>query len=348
MSLPFFYFAGFYLLLKVRGAYEIQHHLTKLRPAVTINEETGETNKSSETWLWILIQRPIVSMDRNDTTTEVSPTDHPSTKLPANFPSPTPDSWVVFAAPLAHVTAYRERIEKVPSGEGAIGMLGGKSIKLQKRVDYDFSHDGVPLFEFSSSALFGSRETEFLSVENMVEFDKEDGFESYSEEEYGEIYDKWVVAGGSEKDGVGKIPCPNKGEWWKEFYRRVGEDAEKWKKVKSAMERGKCRVVLRCAQFELDGDNGGQVREDFIPHGQIRQDGGDGSEDDGSMKCRKSSARGSPHKRDTVHDGRQAMRTLRQQSPRYAGLHTNLYISNDGPMLSRTSRAPKRKMETDD
>jgi hypothetical protein len=242
-----------FVLLEFKRRYELEHNLTSPRPtAVALNEETKETTSSLETWVFIRIERPVLSLDIDDTSTTVpstsadAPTSVPNYQLdntPPNFPQPIPDSCVVFAIPLAHVTEYPDRLERVPR-------TAMSRLSLHRRLDFDFSQAGAPLFDFSSSAVFAGRSMEFLSVEGIGGIDMADKWEEYTKEEYDEQYNKWVAAGGSEKDEPGKWPCPNKGVWWREFYKRVAEDAERWVKIKEAMERGKCRVVLRYTDVE--------------------------------------------------------------------------------------------------
>jgi hypothetical protein len=54
------------------------------------------------------------------------------------------------------------------------------------------------------------------------------------------------------------IPCPNKGIWWREFYKLVEEDYEAWKGIREAMERGKCRIMLRWDELKGEEDEGGE------------------------------------------------------------------------------------------
>ena len=120
----------------------------------------------------------------------------------------------------------------------------------QARADYDFSHDGLPLFEFSNTDFFAGHRTDFLSVEKMGGFHPSDEYLPYSDDEYRVLYEAWVADGSSETDAFGSKPCPNKGVWWTQFYCRVWEDCEGWRKVKEAMGRGKCRVVLRWDEYK--------------------------------------------------------------------------------------------------
>lgn len=98
-----------------------------------------------------------------------------------------------------------------------------------------------------------------------------DGYRSYSEDEYNDIYQEWLEDGGIEGNGFKNMPCPNEGVWWAEFYERVGQDCETWQRVKKAMERGKCRVVLRWCEYDGpdedesesgDGDEDGDMDAD--------------------------------------------------------------------------------------
>jgi hypothetical protein len=72
VSFPFS-FVGF-CPPRVKRRYELEYHLTRFRPTDTVNEETGETTNGLETWLWILIRRPVLSLNYKNTATKVSST----------------------------------------------------------------------------------------------------------------------------------------------------------------------------------------------------------------------------------------------------------------------------------
>lgn len=77
--------------------------------------------------------------------------------------------------------------------------------------------------------------------------------------------------------GVG-VQSPNRGVWWEVFYKRMYEDRARWRAVKRAMGRGKCRVVVRWVEFaegEGDGDGDGDADAD-VDMGSGRDAGGDG------------------------------------------------------------------------
>lgn len=189
---------------------------------------------------------------------------------PPNFPRPAPLSWCVFAAPKAHVTTYPETVE-THDRDGSIATypFATPSATIRKRIDYDFSFSGIPLFEFSSADKFfiGRRRSEFLSIEQMGGFYEHDLYAPYANEEYmrhcrlwedGEWPPgKWSGTSKSSRyyeDGTpkGSMPSPNRGVWWKNFYERMAKDVERWKKIKTAMGRGKCRVVVRWIEAPED------------------------------------------------------------------------------------------------
>jgi hypothetical protein len=191
---------------------------------------------------------------------------------PPNFPHPTPLSWLVFAAPKAHLLTYPETIEN----HDEIASKYPSTIQpttIHKRIDYDFSFSGIPLFEFSSADVFtttgSSKRTEFLSIEQMGGWCEQDPYLAYSEEEYKRMYSLWEdgewdidgsrygsSGGGLDDEGMPKAPMPppNRGVWWKVFYERMCEDAVRWEKVRKAMGRGKCRVVMRWIEAPCEGD----------------------------------------------------------------------------------------------
>ena len=253
-------------------------HNNNPRPTTQIRADTGDEFPTTETWIWILISRPMVSYDPTDTSTKVTakspsltfpssdifftpyspkpPKIHPA---PPNFSHPTPLSWVVFAAPKAHVTSYPEAIENLEAPSPPYPFTG-TSKSVEKRIDYDFSFSGVPIFEFSSADMFShtSKRTEFLSIEQMGGWYENDPFQEYTKEEYRRMCSLWedgewgspsstAVGEGLDDEGNPKasMPAPNQGVWWRVFYQRMYEDCARWEKVKKAMGRGKCRVVVR-------------------------------------------------------------------------------------------------------
>jgi hypothetical protein len=157
--------------------------------------------------------------------------------------------------------------------------------KLHKRKDFDFSHQGTPLFEFSSLDLFPTTSTSeqtrsFLSVENLRRFfHGEDEYEEFSDEEYKSVIRQWEDAGymlgdrdkdgGRDRNGAGvdrgdgmdreegherekELPSPYKGHWWKCFYEGMYRDAARWNRVRAAMGMGMCRVVVRWVEYQSD------------------------------------------------------------------------------------------------
>jgi hypothetical protein len=181
---------------------------------------------------------------------------HPT---PPNFPHPTPLSWLVFAAPKAHITSYPEAIENLETPSSPYP-FAGTSKNVEKRIDYDFSFSGVPIFEFSSADMFShtSKRTEFLSIEQMGGWYENDPFQEYTKEEYKRMYSLWEDGEWGSRSGTAadegfddegnpkaSMPAPNRGFWWNVFYQRMHEDCARWENVKKAMGRGKCRVVVR-------------------------------------------------------------------------------------------------------
>lgn len=298
--------------------------LTTFRSATQQNDLAGEEFATTETWLWILISRPLISYDPTDASTYVPPsspsidshaTDVSSTPqsavpapeptlkpTPPNFPHPTPLSWVVFAAPKAHVATYPETVEN-HDGDGSIAQFPftSPSKTVHKRNDYDFSFSGIPLFEFSSGETFSvgiynkKQRPEFLSIESMGGFYESDLYKPYGKEEYLRHCQLWrdgewppgQWAGIPKKqryydDDVhgmprGSMPPPNRGAWWKSFYDRMGKDVERWKKIKTCMGRGKCRVVVRWIEPPQDETMEDQVDVRWEQGGRWKQGVGAGS-----------------------------------------------------------------------
>jgi hypothetical protein len=290
-----------------------------------------------ETWIWFLISRPIVSINSNrkplDGINDKSGPDlghyhpHPSDnnprpQLPPNFPDPIPVSWMVFACPLTNITQYPEIIERSPTDNSEEepepahppAKRGRKPEKLiSKRRDYDFSHQGVPKFEFSNAELemfirnpcFPDefKKGNFLSVEGLPPFKypralrakagwstkfrfnpgegiprtkryqnesgrdlqrPEDFFGMMSNDDFKLQLAQWeyrvrkeeISDGQRKKEKVEcrrieeEFPCPYYGTWWKLFYEGIYGDEARWRRVKEAMSKGKCRVVIRWKEWE--------------------------------------------------------------------------------------------------
>jgi hypothetical protein len=203
----------------------------------------------------------------------------PDFNLPPNFQTPIPTSWLVFACPLENVTAYAEAADtqSSTSATSASDLSGRRRFldsgeakagkKIYKRRDFDFSHNGLPVFEFSSRAGGGfaaddGRECElppFLEVGEIGPFYDGDGYEFYSD-----VSVEAKIRGGQEETmqkvvGVGMtekgIECPYKGQWWKVFYEQLAADAARWDRIRAAMSRGKCRIVVRYTAFESESES---------------------------------------------------------------------------------------------
>ncbi|KAE9365776.1 hypothetical protein N431DRAFT_472371 [Stipitochalara longipes BDJ] len=250
-------------------------------------------------WLWLLISRPLLSINAKNISTRPphqNKISHPSSTpqtfhtpstslcppsplapdseygstLPPNFQTPVQTSWMVFASPLENVTSYPEAVDAQPPRQMSLSSLpkfrpsssyqhsGGR--KVYKRRDFDFSHNGCPVFEFntSSSTLFPSTSSQtaipqFLEVGEIGPFYAGDEFSLCDEKEFDErIKAAEVKVEGEE--GVRKVESPFQGQWWKVFYEGVSEDVARWEGIRSAMARGKCRVVVRYTEFEDDRD----------------------------------------------------------------------------------------------
>ncbi|TGO89458.1 hypothetical protein BPOR_0108g00050 [Botrytis porri] len=227
-------------------------------------------------WLSIFIQRPLVTTSIPTTSTSTTST------TPPNFPKPTPTTWLCLAVPLSNVTTYPIQ----PDTSLPLSLLeptfshtqrGLPTKKIAKRQDYDFSFQGVPIFEFSTRTLFPQPENQipfsntaptgdFLSVEVPRPYDPSDPYHpfpaqvsqnpgllqretrKYAREEgvkgeelhtYGDMI--------TDESGVdiSEEVSPNEGIWWCEFYRGITRDRIRWERVKRCMGRGRCRVVLR-------------------------------------------------------------------------------------------------------
>ncbi|RDW68252.1 hypothetical protein BP5796_08909 [Coleophoma crateriformis] len=210
----------------------------------------------TERWIWFLLSRPLISYQDPLPPNTKSTSNH----TPPNCPSRS--YWVVIAAPLSHVTSYvptSEHINK-PAQQPS---TGPHAKRITRRRDFDFSHSGVPLFEFSSESdpTFADG-VPFLSVEKMASWGvaaaEEHG--AYTVEEYAGMCARWVrsdaawdaESGERKKDMRGKAeqPAAAKGRWWSEFYAKMYEDSRRWGRIRAAMARGKCRVVMRWEEME--------------------------------------------------------------------------------------------------
>lgn len=283
--------------------YGKKKRLTEYRPTVTTDPTTGKETQTSEPWIWILISRALISINPNNTATLVTPqsqdldtpfaTSHaPHTnaypKAPPNFPYPIPSSWIVFAAPMANTSAYPETIDSTATDSRRRTTAGRM---VCKRRDFDFAHNGKPLFEFSASStneLFASAapSMEFLSVEEIGPWSENDGFEDMTAMEYAqasaafdhaclvkqanakceksELAELQMRCDPYESDEEGAALCnggvgvasPMHGVWWREFYKAMYEDRRRWMDIKKAMTHGYCRVVTRWIEWDGEGQDG--------------------------------------------------------------------------------------------
>ncbi|KAH8819868.1 hypothetical protein F5884DRAFT_762034 [Xylogone sp. PMI_703] len=199
-------------------------------------------------------------------TIDLDPSINPSqsVSVPPNFPSPIPVSWVAFAAPQSHITTYPETSSGYKLGAANPGYKPDHLL-VDKRLELDFSHQGIPLFEFSSMNIFtASKVFPFLAANiPLPPFDEEnDTYMPYTDDEYEEILSRWeesedFAKRGRPIDEPFELPCPNQGEWWSAFHKELSADCRTWEKIKAAMGRGKCRVVCQWVERqELNNRDG--------------------------------------------------------------------------------------------
>lgn len=142
---------------------------------------------------------------------------------------------------------------------------------VYKRKDYDFSHQGVPLFEFSLSSSFpgpGREHIDFLSVGSIGSWHASDAYGELSDGEWQAKHAVWLQGTQIELDAMGErardeemkhgrfrnleVPSLKRGIWWERFYEGMYKDEARWRWVKEAMARGRCRVVIRWAENKID------------------------------------------------------------------------------------------------
>jgi len=134
---------------------------------------------------------------------------------------------------------------------------------VYKRKDFDISHNGLPIFEFNSCSLFnGNQQPNFLSVEGIGPWYEGDEYEELGKGEYRALVERYLEENEGGGKGMGR-PSPYRGTWWAEFYRRVGEDAQRWEEIRGAMGRGKCRVVVRWREWVESGGEEEDVEMDM-------------------------------------------------------------------------------------
>ncbi|KAH8749293.1 hypothetical protein BGZ57DRAFT_915253 [Hyaloscypha finlandica] len=299
----------FYLVERKKGRELTKRELTISRPTTTTDLSTGTQTPTTQTWLWFLISRPLLTINAKNTSTRppshnkishpssvsnspqtfhtpgtrppnspapwpapspVHPQPNSNSSLPPNFQIPIPTSWLVFACPLENVTAYPEALDTQSSTDTSSfssrtkflfsSRRGGK--KIYKRKDFDFSHNGLPIFEFNNTTggMFngddGSELLPFLEVGEIGPFYSGDEHDIFSDADC-EV--KIGQSGGDNKkywldpeQGGNKVESPYKGQWWEVFYQQIAVDAARWEGIRAAMSRGKCRVVIRYTEFTED------------------------------------------------------------------------------------------------
>lgn len=57
--------------------------------------------------------------------------------------------------------------------------------------------------------------------------------------------------GEGEGEGGSDSPSVRKGKWWSAFYKGMYADEARWERIREAMSRGKCRVVVRWVERDL-------------------------------------------------------------------------------------------------
>ncbi|CAD6442163.1 27a610fc-df6e-408e-b216-d2051637afc8 [Sclerotinia trifoliorum] len=231
-------------------------------------------------WLSIFIQKPFLTI--------TSPLKNPRTSTPPNFPSPIPTTWLCLAVPLANITTYPIQSDtSLPSSLLEESLLKNKhglpTKKIARRQDYDFSFQGIPIFEFSTRKLFGPTSpspspatfssptpqppiSDFLSISSLPPYDPKDPYLpfpphiSQNPTHLQNAARKYAYAAGVPREelhtfgemmedesgvDISEELSPNEGIWWSMFYRGITRDRIIWERVRRSMGRGKCRVVVR-------------------------------------------------------------------------------------------------------
>ncbi|KAM3075545.1 hypothetical protein ACMFMG_007687 [Clarireedia jacksonii] len=178
----------------------------------------------------------------------------------------------MFAAPLSNVSAYPiQHDTEIPSFllESTVNSRRLPTTKIALRQDFDFSFQGVPIWEYSDKSYLPTIHTYSESLDpttsNIV---PSKNFLSMSLPPVSSLADQSSSAYPAGADLLTKTvsylyrhhgtpeeftdlveqgldKCVFEEEWWQEFYIRMAEDRSRWRKVRDCMGRGKCRVVVR-------------------------------------------------------------------------------------------------------
>ncbi len=171
------------------------------------------------------------------------------------------------------MTGYSQGTGNVGSSGNVPGdICGGRRGRvISKRTDIDLSHQGIPIFEFSTLAApylnnrITSSARPFLSVDGIGPWHAYDKFEAYPDPEYMKIFLSWrqwlkdqsdisegdgLAVGGKGRERNMEVPSVFMGTWWGVFVQAMFDDVWKWEHIKGAMGRGKCRVVVRWKDWE--------------------------------------------------------------------------------------------------
>ncbi|KAK6586023.1 hypothetical protein PZA11_001080 [Diplocarpon coronariae] len=267
-------------------------------PTTHTDPTTGITTVTTQTWLWFLISRPVLTLSKSDISTAAheyrksscsskQSSCQDALRPPPDFNFPIPTSWVVFACPASNVTSYPDGRDNSASpshlapNARSLRRSQQKTYKtVHKRKDYDFSHQGVPLFEFSSSGLFPTPTRAlhyFLSVDDLGGWDEKDTYGTCSEHEWKVRVAVWEEEFGSvcneqkkieEREGRSREleePCAYRGIWWPKFFKGIYADEARWRRIREAMSKGKCRVVVRWAELEQQAWTRERKKDVFVP-----------------------------------------------------------------------------------
>ncbi|PQE33925.1 hypothetical protein CJF32_00002789 [Rutstroemia sp. NJR-2017a WRK4] len=215
-------------------------------------------------WISIFIQQPLV---------KYSPAAPPSiSPSPPDFPHPAPTSWLMFVAPLSHVSTYPPQHDTaIPSSllESTVSTRGIPTKKVALRQDFDFSFQGVPVWEFSDKSYLPTTHTYSVFTDpKLPAIVPSKNFLTLSLPPLSHLADQsfsvypagtdllaktashFYRSGGTPEEFAelvdqGLDKCVFQGEWWQEFYIRMAEERNRWRRVRESMGRGKCRVVVR-------------------------------------------------------------------------------------------------------
>ncbi|RDL41152.1 uncharacterized protein BP5553_01131 [Venustampulla echinocandica] len=239
------------IVYREEDGYKIEAYEVDL-PTVHTNTETGRISEGHETWISFMISVPELIL--NYYYHAVPAALYSNKKLP--------ESWVVFALPLTHCVQYGVVTEtsypkepvysaEPPLTDPSPSTLSKAKEKEHKRIDFDLSFSGVPIFEFSEKPKKFLEGWDIWCMNNG-----ELSMEADTDEQ------NWNGGNLGQYLSISATNDPRylheevgDDYWYHHYFTSLRDNVQDWKAIRNIMSEGKLRIVARWDESPTEFDD---------------------------------------------------------------------------------------------